>query len=262
MSVQDVPAPPTGRDQERVRVPKAAELIAADLRRQIVRGDLAEGAALPPETKLMQQFGVSRPTLREAIRILESERLISVRRGARGGARVHRPQLEVVTQYAGLILQADGATLKDVYAARKVIEPPLAGMVAERRPERELQLLKDCVRGEETVLGKDSKATAAYFARFQKLMGEASGNTTLGLIATMLASVVDKHVAGEAAGRRGQADRTADDARTLKAHKKFLKLVEAGDVEGAEQFWRRHMDFVGRLLMREYGATTVVDLVG
>ena len=66
-----------------MRIPKMAELVAAHLRRQIVRGDLQEGDALPPETVLMEQFGVSRPTLREAFRVLESEALISVRRGAR-----------------------------------------------------------------------------------------------------------------------------------------------------------------------------------
>ena len=77
--VVDVAAP--------VKVPKTAELVTAQLRSQIVRGDLREGDALPPEATLMTQFGVSRPTLREAFRVLESEALISVRRGARGGAR-------------------------------------------------------------------------------------------------------------------------------------------------------------------------------
>ncbi|HEX3460192.1 MAG TPA: GntR family transcriptional regulator, partial [Acidimicrobiales bacterium] len=58
-----------GRGPERFRVPKASELVAGDLRRQIVRKELSEGDALPPEAELMQHFGVSRPTLREAFRI-------------------------------------------------------------------------------------------------------------------------------------------------------------------------------------------------
>ena len=68
-----------------VRAPKTGELIATHLRRQIVRGELRPGETLPAESQLMEQFGVSRPTLREAFRILESEPLISVRRGSRGG---------------------------------------------------------------------------------------------------------------------------------------------------------------------------------
>src|SRR6185295_8273441 len=105
-----------------VRVPKTAELVASHLRRQIVRGDLKEGDALPPETALMEHFGVSRPTLREAFRVLESEALISVRRGARGGARVHTPDGDVAARYAGLVLQFRGTTLADVYEARRAIE--------------------------------------------------------------------------------------------------------------------------------------------
>ena len=74
---------PIGRP---VRAPKTAELIASQLRGQIVRGELKAGDTLPPEITLMEQFGVSRPTLREAFRILETESLIDVRRGSRGGA--------------------------------------------------------------------------------------------------------------------------------------------------------------------------------
>ena len=73
---------------QRVHVPKMAEVIVERLRRQIVRGELTEGEALPSEHELQARFGVSRPTLREAFRILESESLITVRRGAHGGALV------------------------------------------------------------------------------------------------------------------------------------------------------------------------------
>src|SRR3954452_19976117 len=114
-----------------VRVPKTAELVASHLRRQIVRGELKEGDALPPETALMEHFGVSRPTLREAFRVLESEQLISVRRGARGGARVHAPDGDVAARYAGLVLQFRGATLEDVYDARKAIELPAVRRLAQ-----------------------------------------------------------------------------------------------------------------------------------
>ena len=70
-----------------IRVPKTAELVADRLRRQIIRGELREGDSLPPEADLMAAYGISRPTLREAFRVLESEGLIDVHRGSRGGAR-------------------------------------------------------------------------------------------------------------------------------------------------------------------------------
>src|SRR5215469_13170744 len=88
-----------------VRAPKTSELIAAQLRRQIVRGAVKPGEKLPPETRLMEQFGVSRPTIREAFRILETERLITVRPGSRGGAQVVAPDPTVAARYVGLLLQ-------------------------------------------------------------------------------------------------------------------------------------------------------------
>src|SRR5438093_12964719 len=99
------------------RVPSAAELIAAHLRREIVRGELAEGSSLPPESKLLARFGVSGPTLRAAYRVLEAEGLISVRRGSRGGAQVHRPQVSVASRSVGVLLQMEGATLDDLFRA-------------------------------------------------------------------------------------------------------------------------------------------------
>src|SRR5829696_8998228 len=125
---------PSGlRIAREVRVPKTAELIAHHLRRQIVRGELRENDALPPETELMEMFGVSRPTLREAFRVLESEALISVRRGARGGAVVHAPNIDSAARYAGLVLEYRGTTLADVYEARNALEPPCVALLASQR---------------------------------------------------------------------------------------------------------------------------------
>ena len=91
-----------------VRSPKTAELVAGTLRRMVVDGQLKEGDFLPNEAELMAHFGVSRPTLREAVRVLESERLVEVRRGSRTGARVRVPGPEIVARPAGLLLELSG----------------------------------------------------------------------------------------------------------------------------------------------------------
>src|SRR5262245_45697447 len=111
-----------------VRVPKTAELVAAHIRRQIVRGDLRQDDALPPENTHMAEFGISRPTLREAFRVLESEGLITVRRGARGGARVHVPEADAAARYAAMVLQFRGTTVADFMQARVIVEAPIAAM--------------------------------------------------------------------------------------------------------------------------------------
>ena len=101
----------------------------------VVDGQLTEGDFLPHETELMAHFGISRPTLREAVRVLESERLVEVRRGSRTGARVRLPGPEIVARPAGLLLELSSATLADVLSARVVIEPPAAKLLAERGTE-------------------------------------------------------------------------------------------------------------------------------
>ena len=121
-----------------LRVPKTAELVAHNLRKRIVRGELREGESLPAEATLTEQFGVSRPTLREAFRVLETEQLITVRRGARGGAAVHAPSAAMVARYAGFFLEHDGASLADVLEARVAVESPAAGLAAERRTTADL----------------------------------------------------------------------------------------------------------------------------
>src|SRR6202020_1559028 len=169
-----------------VRVPKTAELIASRLRRQIVAGELAEGVSLPSEAELMGQFQVSRPTLREACRILEAESLIVVRRGSRGGVQGTAPQLGVAARYAGLLLQAERVRIGDVYEAQLVIEPAAARMLAERRTMEDLADLRGCIAELQQILdaqesggGAGLTAGAAGNPRFSHLILGRGGNRTL-----------------------------------------------------------------------------------
>src|SRR5271169_6826735 len=114
-----------------VRSPKTAEIVADTLRRMIVEGQLKDGDFLPYEAELMDHFQVSRPSLREAVRVLESDRLVEVRRGSRTGARVRVPGPEIVARPAGLLLALSGTTLADVMTARMAIEPAAAKLLAE-----------------------------------------------------------------------------------------------------------------------------------
>ncbi len=109
---------------------KMADMVAGRIRQMIARGELTDGEWLPTEPELMAQFGVSRPTLREAFRLLEADSLVTIRRGPPGGARVTVPGPEASAAQFGMLLTLTGTTLKDVYEARAVIEPA----AARRRP--------------------------------------------------------------------------------------------------------------------------------
>src|ERR1700712_3178887 len=182
-----------GRVGQRVRVPKTAELVAAHLRQQIVRNELHEGDALPPEAVLMAQFGVSRPTLREAFRVLEAEGLISVRRGAHGGARVHTPDVDVAARYAGLVLEHRGATLTDVYEAAGLVEPSCAAALATKHSDTDLSRLRECLAQGELALknGADDVEIQAVQDAFHALVVELTGNQTVIVLTRMMRSIVE-----------------------------------------------------------------------
>jgi DNA-binding FadR family transcriptional regulator len=250
-----------------VRAPKTAELIATQLRGQIVRGDLRTGDTLPPEVALMEQFGVSRPTLREAFRILETESLISVRRGSRGGAQVVEPDLAVAARYVGLLLQVTQTTIGDVYEARMVIEPAAARMLAVRRTKGDLEDLGAAAEELNALVENgDHREVAAWTAatvRFHDLVLERAGNRTLAVQAGVLREVVAMHLS-LSVSRTFDRPETPDAFRkVVRSYRKLVALVEAKDADGAEKHWRTHMEVAARRLLNDdLGLKTVVDLFG
>lgn len=240
---------------EAIRVPKIADLIASRIRRRIVTRQIAEGDALPPEGELMAEFGVSRPTLREAFRILESESLITVTRGSRGGARVHAPKVTLVARYAGLYLQYMGTPLEDVSAARALVEPPAARMLARRDQATDCERLRSLVE-EERRVEDDPKRIAELLTRFHELIMELAGSDTLSLVVGMLHDIVTKH-AETAFGEPLDLEQTR---RAIRSQEKLIRLIEEGDEDGAEAHWRRHVMNEGQNIPPMDRRKAVVDL--
>ncbi len=250
-----------------LRAPKTAELIASYIRGQIVRGDLKASDSLPTETVLMEMFGVSRPTLREAFRILEAESLICVRRGARGGARVVAPDIAVAVRYVGLLLQLNGTTIADVYEARTVLESAMAGLLAAGRSRQDLDDLNACV---EDLVGlaesdehfKDADAWSQATQRFGDLVVERAGNRTLSVQARLLRGIIAMHPS-PAVERTGDHPDTQDQFRKLlRSYRKLILLIDARDAGGAERHWRTHLEAAGRKLLPDDQAARPVDLFG
>src|SRR5213078_3000693 len=113
-------------------------VVAERLRRQIARGELTIGQRLPPEDKLTATFGIARTTLREALRILESEGLLEIRRGRAGGPVVTMPQIGSLAEGLAVTLQLQGTTAGDLDAARQLLEPSLVGWLAASHTDDDL----------------------------------------------------------------------------------------------------------------------------
>jgi DNA-binding FadR family transcriptional regulator len=249
-----------------VRAPKTGELIAIHLRRQIVRGELRPGETLPAESQLMEQYGVSRPTLREAFRILEAETLISVRRGSRGGARVIAPDVSVAARYVGLLLQTQGATINDVYEARMVSEPVCARMLALHHTDEDLEKLTEVVDELKAEVAArepfipDPHIWSRLSYRFHELILEGCGNKTMAIQGAVLQDIVATHLRTKIA-IRDDSDTVERFQRVIRSYTKFIRLIRDGNAPGAEEHWRSHMEAAAKYLLKDDLKTKpVVDL--
>ena len=234
-------------DATPVRAPKAAELVAARLRDQIVRGELREGDVLAPEGELMQRFGVSRPTLREAMRVLEGEALITVHRGARGGARVHTPDGETVAQFAGLVLQFRGATVADVYEARRALDLAALRIIVGRGS------LWDFVALDENVaaMGRATEPgdIVELHDEFHTLLVELAGNQTLVVFEQMIHRIIGRHGRFQVV-QRDRLEVRANAVGGARTHARLLELLRnGGDPDEAVEMWRRHLDELAGMVL-------------
>ncbi len=242
------------------RIPKAAELVARQLRNQIIRGELKEGDSLAPEAELVTMFGVSRPTLREAVRILESEGLISISRGARGGARIHRPDISVATRYMGFILQVSGTTLADVNRMRIIAEPAAARILAETHSKTAPADLRACIEQCRVHFDDDAQYGLAS-ARFHTRLVELTGVQTLILVMEMLNGILEKHLAAVASNAGRQIDNSPGKRKALNASERLVDLIAKGDGPATEAYWRDHLVITDRTMRRWQPAERVIDLL-
>ena len=240
-----------------LREPKMADRVATVLRRMFIRGEITEGTMLPPESELMERFGVSRPTLREAFRVLESESLIEVQRGVRGGARVTRPRRETLARYAGLILEYEGVKVKDVYDARAALEVPMVEQLArDRKPAAIAELERIVDHESELNTGSDA---VDQLTDFHAAVARLSGNDTLQIVSDMLHHIIEKanrSLQPTAGSRAEQAVR-----RSAKTHRMVLEMIKAGDAEKAGELWKRHLQKAEEFVLSGSEMSTVVDLL-
>lgn len=240
---------------EIVKIPKASELVAATLRRQIVTGELKPGQLLPNEAVLMKKFGVSRPTLREAFRILESEAIITVLRGARGGGRVLEPDGAVAARYMGILLQYQGTPLTDVYQARTEIEVSAVGMLGGSKRKPAVRTLEElAIEAEELI--DDDDGFAAHDLKIHSAIVEATGSTTLAELSKMLFHIIDAHNALYIASHpRGFSSTVNKQAQ--RAYVRLVKLLSDSDIEAAQRHWRRHLEAAETYMVGEADSTLV-----
>jgi DNA-binding FadR family transcriptional regulator len=234
-----------------VKISKADQ-VADVLRREIALGVYPTGADLPSEARLSARFGVSRPSSREALRVLESEGLIKVTRGARGGAKILAPPIETISRYLGVYLQMRGVKLAELYAAMQAFEPLAVRAIATRRDPAALSALAQCVARQEFST-HDPDAFKANEAEFRRLLMQHSGNEVIHMMGELLADVYDLTMANVRSEIRAQDTDSDDRASGVSAMRRLVKLMAEGEAAKAEQAWTAYLAVYWRKVARHVG---------
>jgi DNA-binding FadR family transcriptional regulator len=226
---------------------RLSHIVANDLRRRIVRGELPPGQALPSEAALMKALSVSRDSLREALRILESETLVYIRRGPHGGAVVRQADLGALARYVALVLQTKAITVEQLYEAKRTLESPAMRLLGENRGTSTLPAVDELeVTG--VLPGGPLRAVSAIQGFDQKVV-ELAGNKTLGVLAAVLrdvygAALYSAMLAAPDAGVRLVA-------RLLERQSEIIEGLR-GDAGTVLSSWERYLnesfDLIGKVL--------------
>jgi DNA-binding FadR family transcriptional regulator len=227
-----------------LRQPRLADMVAAVLRERIVDGKLRDGDLLPKQDELLEEFRISRPSLREALRILESEGLLTVRRGNVGGSVVAAPNPESSAYMFGLVLQSRRGTVADLADAIQHIEPIAASLCAAREDREQAvvpQLRANIAQCEAAI--EDGPAFTALSRRFHEELVAACGNQTMILMVGALESLWSEQEAQWAhrAASAGQYPGARYRREVLTAHKALVTAIGSGQAEKAARLAGKHL---------------------
>ncbi len=219
-----------------VRPVRASSDVIQQIRASILSGTFRPGDRLPTEREMAQQFGVSRVTVRDALRALEASGLIRVKVGGQGGPYVAEPDIGLLSDSLGAHFQLQGTTFRELAEARLALETTAARLAAERASEEDLASLKSAILGPIRPDYGSAPGSAAMSLDFHTTLVAASHNRAL---LTMF--MATRALIQEAFDQlHAQQPDMADAAR--RAHTALYKAIARRDAEGAVRIAREHLD--------------------
>lgn len=226
------------------RLRPAYEQVADQLREQILDGTLRSGDRLPSESELIELFGVSRSTLREALRILAARDLVRTQRGVTGGTFVARVDPETVGAYLatsmGLMATEDILTAQEIVEAREIVEIPAVRLAAQRATPADIAALRSSSRQRTARQVEPSRYNE--HKTFHSLVVEASKNRLLVLMNRPNFKILESHF------RRHEL--TEDWwAQVDEEHVHVADLIGAGQADEAAEAMRQHLERLRELYL-------------
>jgi GntR family transcriptional repressor for pyruvate dehydrogenase complex len=226
------------------RPKKTAMLLAQQMVTEIADRGLEPGTPLPPEREMLERYGVARGSLREALRFLEIQGVLTIKTGPSGGPIVGRPGSRHLASILAMMLQLEHAPFSDILEARQVLEPALARMAAERISDEQVQELRDSVARMKAEI-EDGEVFLIENQVFHSRIADAAGNHVFALLTSSLNWISDASVLGVSYPL---------DARhsVCKEHSRIQKAIADHDGEGAATAMSVHIGDFARYVRRQF----------
>jgi DNA-binding FadR family transcriptional regulator len=231
-------------DSSPMSVPRnKAEYVAQRLLDKIVTANLAPGSSFGTEADLLQQFDVSRPTLRESLRILEAQGVVELRPGPRGGIIVTKPGMDMLAHGLSVYLRLHNVPFIAVLKAREAIEPALTAEAAENATEEDFAELQASIDRMKAI--KDQSEFVEENRTFHSIIASASGNQVMEIFWSTISIL--------AAGKHdGISYTSGNQQHVIAAHQAILDALRARDPVAAAQRMDDHVRELERLVRKRY----------
>ncbi|MBL7488216.1 FadR family transcriptional regulator [Frankia sp. AgB1.9] len=238
-----------------ISAPRVAETIAATLRERILASTAGDAYRLPTQEQLVEEFGVSYPSVREALRILETEGLVTVRRGNVGGGEVHRPDSASSAYHLGLVLQAERVTLGDLAGGLRLFEPLCAAECARRtdRLTAVVPILRANIETSVQLVGAEVAFTQTA-REFHELVVALTPNATVRTVVSSLVALWSAQEVrwAELLTSQGRYPAEHNAQAVVRTHRRILAEIEAGRAAEAERIARAHLAATQALLVDRF----------
>jgi GntR family transcriptional repressor for pyruvate dehydrogenase complex len=216
----------------RVRPSRASVDVAVQIRNAILAGRYRSGDRLPTERELVRQFGVSRVTVRDALRTLEAGGLIRIRMGGQGGPYVAHPDVRVLSENLGNQLQLSGCTFQELAEARLTLETAAVRLAAERAGPADLEALEAALQEADAPRAVGS---AGASLDFHEAVARASHNRAIWMMFAATRTLI-REAFDQLHARQPDMPGSA-----RRAHRAMLDAISAHDPERADRLMREHL---------------------
>jgi GntR family transcriptional regulator, transcriptional repressor for pyruvate dehydrogenase complex len=242
-----VPAAPVngrGSTMTGSRPPKAALLVAQRIVRDVIRGGAQPGDLLPPERAMLETYETGRGTLREALRLLEFQGVITLKPGPGGGPILLNPTAAYLASTLQLLMQLNRATYRSIVEVRTAIEPMIGQLAAERISDDALEQLRQTIDQMRDYMD-DRDQFLESNKKFHDVIAWSSGNVLFAYIVDSLLGMLDGTVIGIDYPRHRRV-------AILKAHEEIYTALAQHDAEASMARMREHIEAYATYAQRKF----------